>query len=167
MLSPQSSLVFLSPGGILCGSCYEVTFIIIQGLSFIGSEHGSCHMLLHMNPALVLHVLKTFLMMECSCWHEILTSSFKNCLSFLAKEWDFLSCSLILLTPQIMMLELIFVVQQKIEPECQLSSPHKPSIYFHMFRNTDVPLCMYDIGSFMKSSVGSYITRCIVRSRII
>jgi len=66
-----------------------------------------------MNPAFVLYFLKTFLITGWSCHHEILTASLKNCLSVLAKEGDFLSCSLILLTPRIMMSELIFVMQQQ------------------------------------------------------
>jgi hypothetical protein len=52
-----------------------------------------------MNPAFVLHFLKTFLITGWSYWDEILTASLKNCASVLAKEGDFLSCSLIPLTP--------------------------------------------------------------------
>jgi hypothetical protein len=76
-------------------------------------ERGSCHMLLHMNLAFVLHFLETFLITGWSCWHEILTAFLKNCPSVLAKEGDFLSCSLILMTPWIMMSESIFVMQQQ------------------------------------------------------
>jgi len=33
-------------------------------------------------------------------------------------------------------------------------SAFKPSTYFQLLRDTDVPFCMYDIGSFMKAFVG-------------
>lgn len=146
---------------------YEVTCIIIQGLSLL------CPWAWQLSHVIACESCICSVFYENVSDHRMKLSacninsfSSKNCPSVLAKEGDFLSCSFILLTPRIMISELIFVMQQQENQRvsCQV---HTSQVHIFMCSGTQICLSVYmTLAVSWKYLLDSYITRCIVRSRI-
>jgi len=103
---------------------------------FCVPEHGSCHTLLHMNPAFVLHFLKTFLITGWSCQHEILIASLQKLSVNSCKERGFYFLLSYSVNTSNNDVRINFCKTTTREAECQLSSQ------VHIFICTRTQMCL-------------------------